>query len=163
MEQLKKRNILIANITAIASFVVTFVLCAVFGWIDVVGYLFSPSGENIGQVFKMPPTYTIVCLLFFAVLCALVIFGIILKNKLMCLLAASYELIFIIAFILWGLFVMGNITNETVFTAVMYFLTAVFIPVYGIIWHIGALIFLLFIPLVIANIVGIVKAFKKKK
>lgn len=163
MEQLKKRNLLIANITAVASFVVTFVLCAVFGWIDVIGYLFSPSGENVGQVFKMPPTYTIVCFLFFAVLCALVIFGIILKNKLMCLIAASYELIFIIAFILLGLFATGNITNETVYAVVTYFLTAVLIPVYGVIWHLNVFFFLLFIPLVVANIVGIVKAFKKKR
>ena len=163
MDKVKQKNKIITNISAVAVFVVSYVLCAVFGWIDVVKTLFDPSGDNVGEVFKMPPTYTIVCFLFVAVLCAFVIFGIKLKSRLMVIFAATYELLFVISFILLGAFVSGNITNETLFDVIMYFLTAVLLPVYGVIWSINLLFFLIFIPLFILTIVALVKLFKKKK
>ena len=163
MDKVKQKNKIITNFSAVAVFVVSYVLCAVFGWIDVVKTLFDPSGDNVGEVFKMPPTYTIVCFLFVAVLCAFVIFGIKLKSRLMVLFAATYELLFVISFILLVAFVSGNITNETLFNVIMYFLTAVLLPVYGVIWNINRLFFLIFIPLVILTIVALVKVFKKNK
>ncbi len=163
MDKVKQKNKIITNISAVAVFVVSYVLCAVFGWLDVVKTLFDPSGDNVGEVFKMPPTYTIVCFLFVAALCAFVIFGIKLKSRLMVLFAATYELLFVISFILLGAFVSGNITNETLFDVIMYFMTAVLLPVYGVIWSINLLFFLIFIPLLILTIVALVKVFKKKK
>lgn len=163
MEKVKQKNKLLTNIAAVAVFLISYAICAVFGWIDVVKTLFDPSRDNVGEVFKMPPTYTIVCFLFVAILCAFVIFGITLKSKLMVLLAASYELIFIISFLLLVVFATGNITNESLFDIVMYFLTATLLPVYGVIWNINRLFFLIFIPLFILTIVALVKVFKKKK
>ena len=145
MEKVKQKNKLLTNIAAVAVFLISYAICAVFGWIDVVKTLFTPSGDNVGEVFKMPPTYTIVCFLFVAVLCAFVIFGITLKSKLMVLLAASYEFLFIISFSLLALFATGNVTNSTLYDVVMYFLTATLLPVYGVIWNINRLFFLIFI------------------
>ncbi len=163
MEKVKQKNMVLTTVATVAVFVISYTLCAVFGWIDVINNLFDPSGNNVGEVFEMPPTYTIVCFLFVAVLCAFVIFGIKLKSRLMVLFAATYELLFIVSFVLLGSFATGNITNQTLFNIIMYFMTVVLLPVYGVIWNIALLFFLIFIPLLILTVIALVKVFKKQK
>lgn len=163
MDAVRKRNVIITNTLAVAVFSVSFAVCAVFGWIDVIKYLFSVDGQNIGQVLMMPLTYSVVCFLFVAVLCALVIFGYIFKNKLMLLLAAGYELMFLMSFILLGLLSTGNVTNSTLYDILTCMITAVLIPVYGVIWNVNWLFFAIYIPLAVFNIIAIVKVFKKKR
>lgn len=163
MEKIKKRNKIITNTAAVAVFVISFAVCAVFGWIDVINTLFSADGDNLGELLVMPHTYTVVCFLFLGVLCALVIFGYIYKNKLMLMLAAGYEVLFLLSFVLLGLLSAGSVNNGTLSTIVTYFVSAVLIPVYGVIWNINWLFFVIYIPLLIFNIVAIVKVFKNKK
>ena len=166
MKEVLNKNRSTIKIVSIVAFVVSFLVCAYFGWRDVLNYLFSPSGENVGEVFKMPPTYTIVCFVFLAILIGVAVLGYVLKSRTLVLLSASYELIFILAFIMLAAFVSmldsGN-ASETLMSVFEYVLAFVLIPVYGSIWTINGLFFLIFIPLVVFNIVAIVKAFKTKK
>ena len=158
----KISNVKIYNIFSLIAFVVIFGLCAVFGWIDVVNNLFSPSADNLGDVFKMPLTYTIVSFLFLAVLICLVVLGSVVKSRTMLLLAGVYQLLFIIAFIFLYVLTSGNVTSKALYDFITYFLTVVLIPVYGAVWHLNLWFFLIFIALIIGDVIGIVKTFKSK-
>lgn len=166
MKELLKKNQSAITVASIIGFIVSFLVCAYFGWRDVLNYLFSPDGENVGEVFRMPPTYTIVCFVFLAILIGVAVLGYALKSKVLVLLSAAYELLFILSFIMLAVFVSmleSGEASETVMSILEYLLAFVLIPVYGSIWTINGLFFLIFIPLVIFNIVAVVKAFKTKK
>ena len=151
------------EIVSTAAFIISFILCAVFGWFDVINYLFSSNGENVGKLFEMPLTYTIVCFLFVAVLCAIVILGYVFKSKLLVIIALSYELLFILAFVLLGVFSTGNITSQGLYDLVSYLLAFALIPVYSVIWNLNLLFFIIFIPLTIYTVYAFVRVFKKSK
>lgn len=166
MKELLKKNQYEITVASIIGFIVSFLVCAYFGWRDVLNYLFSPDGENVGEVFRMPPTYTIVCFVFLAILIGVAVLGYVLKSKVLVLLSAAYELLFILSFIMLAVFVSmleSGEASETVMSIMEYLLAFVLIPVYGSIWTINGLFFLIFIPLVIFNIVAVVKVFKTKK
>lgn len=166
MKELLKKNQSAITVASIIGFIVSFLVCAYFGWRDVLNYLFSPDGENVGEVFRMPPTYTIVCFVFLAILIGVAVLGYALKSKVLVLLSAAYELLFILSFIMLAVFVSmleSGEASETVMSIMEYLLAFVLIPVYGSIWTINRLFFLIFIPLVIFNIVAVVKVFKTKK
>ncbi len=166
MKDFLKKNQSTITIASIVAFVVSFLVCAYFGWRDVLNYLFSPSGENVGEVFKMPYTYTVVCFIFLAILIGVAVLGFVAKNKVLVLLSAGYEVLFILAFIMLAVFVSMLESGEasaTVMSILEYLLAFALIPVYGSIWTINRLFFLIFVPLVVFNIVAIVKAFKTKK
>ena len=160
---MKKTNnkIKIIDIVFPILFLLTFGACALFGWRDVVNGLFAPSGENVGELLKMPIAYTIVCFVFLVVLCVMVILGTIKRSKVNLWISGIYMLLFVAGFIFLTALATGNITNEGLYNIVTYFLTVVLIPVYGAIWQMNMLFFLLLIPLFIINIVGLVKSYKK--
>ena len=157
----KADKINIFDIVLPILFLLSFGACALFGWRDVVNGLFAPSGENVGELLKMPLAYTLVCFVFLIVLCAMVILGIIKRSKVNLWISAIYMLLFVAGFIFLGALATGNITNEALYNIVTYFLTAVLIPMYGVIWQMNFFFFLIFIPLFIVNIVGLVKSYKK--
>ncbi len=165
-EEIKKVNtykVREFNAVAIILFIVTFGLCAVFGWLDVVDYLVNDSSLNRAEPFVMPIRYTVICAVFTALIIALAAVGMKIRSKLMVVLSAVYQCIFILSFIVLAFFATGGITNQTLYYAAIYALTAVLLPVYGLIWKIGAYFFLIFIPLVIFTAVAVVKTFKKLK
>ncbi len=157
----KTDKINIFDIVLPILFLLSFGACALFGWRDVVNGLFAPSGENVGELLKMPAAYTFVCFLFLLVLCAMVILGTVKRSKVNLWISGIYMLLFVTGFIFLGALATGNITNEALYNIVTYFLTVVLIPMYGVIWQINLLFFLLFVPLFIVNIVGLVKCYKK--
>ena len=166
MDNILTKNKKSITVVSVILFIASFFVCAYFGWRDVLNYLFSPSGENVGEVFKMPPTYTVVCFIFLAILIGVAVLGYVLKSKVLVLISAAYELLFIVAFIMLAVFVSmleSGEASETVMSILEYLLAFVLIPVYGSIWTINRLFFLVFIPLVVFNIVAIVRAFKIKK
>lgn len=142
-------------------FLLTFGVCALFGWRDVVNGLFAPSGENVGELLKMPIAYTIVCFVFLVVLCVMVVLGTITHSKVNLWISGIYMLLFVAGFIFLSALATGNITNEGLYNIVTYFLTVVLIPVYGAIWHMNFLFFIVLIPLFVINIVGLVKSYKR--
>lgn len=159
MNKISEKNEKILNAAAVALFVLCFAACAFFGNRDVLGTLFTEIG--IGEPLKMPFSYTTVCFLFFGLLVALAVVGFIIKSRLMLFLSGVYELLFIAAFVMLGFAATGNISGEGFFKAVTYAVTAVLIPVYGVIWSINLFFFVLFVPLFVFNVVAIVKTFKK--
>ncbi len=166
MKEFFNKNKTALTVVSIITFAVSFLVCAYFGRRDVLNYLFSPTGENIGEVFKMPPTYTAVCFAFLAVMIGITVLGFFMKSKVLSLIPAVYEFIFILAFVLLAAFtslLVSGEASQTVMDIIEYFLVFALIPVYGTIWTINGLFFIIFIPLVIFNIVAIVKAFKKQK
>ncbi len=147
---------------SVVLFALLYVLCGVFGWFDIIQDLFKVD-NNAGQQLVMPLSYAVVSILFFVFLIALAVFGYLFKNKVMIFLSFGYNALFIISFVLLGLFATGNITNQTFYNILNYALFAFLVPVYGVIWYLGPLFFLLFIPLIIFGIISIVKAYKKPK
>ena len=110
----------------------------------------------------MPTTYTVVSFVFFAVICAIVILGFIFKNKIMVFLAFFYQILFLLSFVMLGVFATGNVTVEGLYSFLTYLLTFTLLPVYGVIWNINFYFFILFIPLMVFNIIAIVKICRKK-
>lgn len=166
MNEFLNKNRSAIKIVSIVAFAVSFLVCAYFGWRDVLNYLFSSSGENVGELLIMPPTYTIACFVFLAVLIGVAVLGYVLKSRTLVLLSAAYELLFILSFIMLAAFVSmieSGESSATLISIFEYVLAFVLIPVYGSIWTINQLFFLIFIPLVIFNIIAIVKAFRTKK
>lgn len=163
MEEVKRRNKIITDVAAVVIFVLSFAVCAVLGRIKVIDNLFSASGDNLGETLEMSPTYSIVCFLFVAVLCVLAVFGLMLKNKLMVLLSITYEALLLLSFISLGLFATGNIENQTLYRIVMYVITVILAPVYGVIWNINMFFFVIYVPLVAFNIFAVIRVFKSNK
>ena len=158
----KEPNVKLFNSISIIVFVIAFALCAFFGWRDVVNNLFSPSADNLAEGLKMPVTYAIISFIFLAVLCCFVIVGTLIKSKTMLFIAGTYQLLFILGFVLLGVLSAGNITNKGLYDIVVYFLTAVLIPAYGAIWHLNLWFFLYLIVLLFVNVFGLIKAYKSK-
>ena len=162
MEMDNKRKDLIANITAVLLFLITYGLCVLFGWLDIANGLFTPTGENVGEKFGNPVVYTLFCLLFFAVLYVLSIMGIKLKNKIMVLLPLLYEVILILSIVMLAFYATGGIENETLFGIVGWVLVFGLAPAFGPMWSLSVwLVILMVIVLIIVTIVGLVKVFKK--
>lgn len=162
MEMDNKRKDLIANITAVLLFLITYGLCVLFGWLDIANGLFTPTGENVGEKFGNPVVYTLFCLLFFAVLYVLSIIGIKLKNKIMVLLPLLYEVILILSIVMLAFYATGGIENETLFGIVGWVLVFGLAPAFGPMWTLSVwLVILMVIVLIIVTIVGLVKVFKK--
>lgn len=151
------------NSASVVLFVLSYVVCVIFGWLDVIMDLFNVNSSNIGEKLKMPITYSIVCFAFFALLIALAVFGLLLKNKVMVFLSLTYEVLFVVSFALLGVFAVGSIESVEVFKILTYVLCFMLVPVYGVIWHLRAIFFLIFIPLIIFGIVSAVKVCKKAK
>lgn len=163
MESFALKHKLTLNSASVVLFVLGYIVCGIFGWLDVIKDLFNVNGSNMGEKLKMPITYSIVCFLFFALLIALAVFGLLLKNKLMVFLSLGYEVLFVISFALLGVFAMGNIESATLFKILTYVLCFMLIPVYGVIWHLRGIFFLIFIPLIIFGIISAIKVCKKPK
>lgn len=162
MEMDNKRKDLIANVAAVLLFLVTYGLCVLFGWLDIANGLFTSTGENVGEVFETPIAYTLICLLFFAVMYALAVMGIKLKNKVMVLLPLLYEVILILSIVMLAFYATGGIENETLFGIVGWVLVFGLAPAFGPMWSLSVwLVILMVIALIIATIVGLVKVFKK--
>ena len=155
----EKNNASLGVVSAVV-FLISYGLCAFFGWRDVVNTLFNPV--NLGQPMKMPTTYTVVSFVFLAVICAIVILGFIFKNKIMVFLAFFYQILFLLSFVMLGVFATGNVTVEGLYSFLTYLLTFTLLPVYGVIWNINFYFFILFIPLMVFNIIAIVKICRKK-
>lgn len=151
------------NSASVILFVLSYIVCGVFGWLDVIMDLFKVDSSNIGMKLVMPVTYSIVCFAFFALLIALAVFGLLLKNKVMVFLSLTYEVLFVVSFALLGVFTVGSIESVEVFKILTYVLCFMLVPVYGAIWHLRAIFFLIFIPLIIFGIVSAVKVCKKAK
>ncbi len=164
MDSLKKRNDLIAGVSAIAAFIVTYGLCIWLGYIEIINGLFTSTGENIGEVFETPIAYVLICLLFFAVMYALVILGIKLKNKIMVILPLLYEIVLVVSIVLLGIYATGGIENETLFGIVEWVLVFAIAPIYGSLWSLPTVfVIIMALVLIILNIYGLVKVFKKDK
>lgn len=151
------------NSASVVLFVLSYVVCGIFGWLDVIMDLFNVNSSNIGEKLIMPITYSIVCFVFFALLIALEVFGLLLKNKLMVFLSLGYSVLFMISFALLGVFATGNVESVTLFKILTYVLSFMMIPVYGVIWHLGPIFLLFFAFLIIFGIVSAVKVCKKPK
>ncbi len=162
MDAVKKRNELIANISAAVAFLITYGLCILFGWMQIMGGFFTDTPP--GSEFKTPVLYILVCLLFYAVMYTLSIFAIKLKNKVMAILPFCYCIIFILSFVLLGIFSSGGIENETLLNIVEWALVFTLAPSYGIMWQLPLLLFVIIaLALLVLSIVSLVKVFKKKR
>ncbi len=151
------------NSASVVLFVLSYIVCGIFGWLDVIMDLFNVNSSNIGEKLIMPITYSIVCFVFFALLIALTVFGLLLKNKVMVFLSLTYEVLFVVSFALLGVFTVGSIESAEVFKILTYVLCFMLVPVYGVIWHLRVIFFLIFIPLIIFGIISAVKVCKKVK
>ncbi len=161
MNKFAEKNKTSLGVVSAITFVISYGLCALFGWLDVVNNLFSTDG--LGQPLKMPVTYTLISFLFFAIIIALVIFGFVFKNKAMLLISFFYNLLFVLSFVLLMAFATGNVTDDSLYSLLTYLLTFTLLPVYGVIWNIRFLFIVIFIPLLIFNIIAVVRAFKRSK
>lgn len=144
------------NIAAVAVFALSYFVCAFCG------YKYLNVGGNIGELLKIPAYYSISCCVFVAVLAALTVFGYIYKNRLMLFLAAGFELVFILGFAMLAFSASGAIGNDILNTAAVVASTVAIIPVYGVIWHINWLFFVLFAVITVFDIVAIIKISKRK-
>lgn len=144
------------NVTAVAIFALSYLICVFCG------YKYLNVGGNIGELLKIPAYYSISCYVFVAVLAALAVFGCIYKNRLMLFLAAGYELVFILGFAMLAFSATGAIGNDILNTAAVVASTVAIIPVYGVIWHINWLFFVLFAAITVFGVVAIIKALKRK-
>ncbi len=157
---LKHKSTLTAG--SVVLFVITYILCGVFGWFDVIMDLFKIN-NNAGSLMVMPVAYSVISFIFLALLIALSVFGFIFKNKVMIFLALCYEVLFAVTFALLGVFATGGIENVTVYKVLIYSLSVSLAPIYGVIWYMGAFFFLILIPLLVFGIVSAVKVCKKPK
>ena len=147
------------NVISVAVFFIIYAVCGVFGWFDVIIGAFATVGATV----KMPLTYAISSFVFLAVMIALAVLGLLLKNKVMVLLPFCYQALLIVSFFLLGVFATSNVTNLTVYKLLIYALSAILVPVYGAAWLLRFVIFIILIPLFIFGIVSIVAVFKKPK
>jgi hypothetical protein len=92
----------------------------------------------------------------------MVVLGQIFKNKVLLLTAAAYQVLLLLS-VLMLLLLMNADVSEALYTVLLWVLIILFAPVYGAIWQLGAFFFLVFIPLIIVNIVFVVKLFKSDK
>ena len=151
------------NAASVILFVLSYIVCGIFGWLDVIKDLFNVNGSNMGTKLVMPITYSIVSFLFFGLLIAFAVFGLLLKNKLMVFLSFGYQVLFVISFALLGVFATGNIESVKIFKLLTYVLSFIMIPVYGVIWHLGPIFLLLFACLIVFGLVSVIKVCKKHK
>lgn len=159
-KNLKEINILL-NVLGLFAFIVSFggALFA-FGF-DYIKSLLSNNGFlNINVT--MPASVSVWSFVFLAVLIAMVVLGQIFKNKVLLLTAAAYQVLLLLS-VLMLLLLMNADVSEALYTVLLWVLIILFAPVYGAIWQLGAFFFLVFIPLIIVNIVFVVKLFKSDK
>lgn len=161
MDKVIKRNKLIANLVSVFVFVASLAVCEFLFWNNFILDAFHST--PIGQEVKMPIVYTVFSVLFVAILFLLLIFGYKLKNKLMISLSACFQAVFIIGFLLFILFSLGGITNESLMVAVSGSISAIIAPVYGFIWFAGVVSLVVFLVLFVLTFIILFKFLKKKR
>ena len=158
---LKELNIL-WTVIGVVGFIGSFAASLlVFGF----GYIKDQLSNDgfWGIEIKEPVGLAVTSLIFIVVLIALTVLGHILKNKVLLLLSASYQLLLVLALLMLVIVELCGITNETLFTVLMWVLVTLLAPIFGSVSVLGTFFFIVFIPLVIATTVFTVKALKKEK
>lgn len=155
---------MVANAAAFLAFFATYAGCIIMGWFEIIQGLFPDSGENVAEAFENPIFSLLLCLLFYLVMYVLAIVGIKTKNKVMVVLPLLYEIIFILSFVMLGIFASGGIEAGILYNIVKWILIIALAPSFGAMWSLPlALFVIMVIALIILTIVGMVKAFKKPK
>lgn len=160
-KNLKELNVL-WTVLGVVGFVASLTASLlVFGF----GYIKDQLSHNgfLGIEIKEPASVIATSLIFMAVLIALTVLGRVFKNKVLLLLSASYQLLLLMALLMLVIFMLCEITSESLYTALMWVLITLLAPIFGSVSALGSFFFVVFVPLMIVTAVFTVKALKREK
>ena len=115
-----------------------------------------------GTAMDVSAVYLISSFLFLAVLIALNVVGFILKNKYLLIITAVYQLLLVVALVLLVFLVNGQIDNAGLYNVLMWVLMVLVAPIFGTVWELGSLFFLVFGALVVLTVVFAIIFHKRK-